>query len=192
MTRPQLARNRIRCNNCDQVIESRHRHDLVRCQCGRVAVEGGTDCLRRTYPADQTPEEAYEELSERIQTKSRREDGLQTKSVMVTESQSVRWKRAAAERQISVCSLFRLAAAEWDGSNLPEDRPGPYPILITLLLPDETRKELKEQATQRGLSLSSLIRRLMDQRVSRMSETDRRKRDIRVCLESPPTRQLLG
>lgn len=39
-------RNRIRCLYCDEVIESKHRHDYKSCSCGKTAVDGGTDYMR--------------------------------------------------------------------------------------------------------------------------------------------------
>ena len=39
--------NRIKCNNCEEIIESQHRHDFKYCSCKRVAVDGGKDYLRR-------------------------------------------------------------------------------------------------------------------------------------------------
>ena len=60
----KIIKNKIRCKYCGDVIESKYRHDHKRCKCGKVFVDGGKDYLRRGYPADSTPEEAYEELSE--------------------------------------------------------------------------------------------------------------------------------
>lgn len=37
---------RVRCIRCTTVIESKHRHDFVRCACKKVAVDGGADCPR--------------------------------------------------------------------------------------------------------------------------------------------------
>lgn len=42
-----IVRNSVICLQCNQEIESRHRHDFVRCQCGNVFVDGGKDYLRR-------------------------------------------------------------------------------------------------------------------------------------------------
>lgn len=53
-----IVRNAVRCRRCGEVIESTSRHDLVSCSCGAVAVDGGTDYLRRSGD----PED-YEELS---------------------------------------------------------------------------------------------------------------------------------
>ena len=46
--------NKIKCNECQRVIESKHTHDLVGCDCyiesgGKegCAVDGGHDYLRR-------------------------------------------------------------------------------------------------------------------------------------------------
>lgn len=43
----KIKRNAIKCNHCGHVIESKSRHDLQVCQCGRVAVDGGKEYLRR-------------------------------------------------------------------------------------------------------------------------------------------------
>jgi hypothetical protein len=48
--RPQvISRNRILCNNCFDIIESKHSHHHVTCKCGRVSIDGGNDCLKRTF-----------------------------------------------------------------------------------------------------------------------------------------------
>lgn len=39
--------NKIKCNFCGDIIESKHVHDFKFCSCGRVAVDGGHDYLRR-------------------------------------------------------------------------------------------------------------------------------------------------
>lgn len=33
--------NMARCRKCGDVIESQHRHDFVKCQCGAIFVDGG-------------------------------------------------------------------------------------------------------------------------------------------------------
>lgn len=45
----KIIRNAIRCNHCGDVIESTYRHEYVQCSCGKVAVDGGHDYLRRSY-----------------------------------------------------------------------------------------------------------------------------------------------
>ena len=39
--------NKAQCRLCNDVIESKHRHDFVRCSCGAIAVDGGKDYIRR-------------------------------------------------------------------------------------------------------------------------------------------------
>ena len=39
---------KVRCLKCDDVIESKHRHDFVWCKCGAIAVDGGSDYLKLT------------------------------------------------------------------------------------------------------------------------------------------------
>lgn len=58
----KILRNSIACLYCGEVIESRHVHDYRRCGCGKVAVDGGRDYLRRLFPAFPT-EDHYKELS---------------------------------------------------------------------------------------------------------------------------------
>lgn len=42
-----LLKNKIKCNKCGDVIESKNRHDFVWCKCKSVAVDGGLSYLRR-------------------------------------------------------------------------------------------------------------------------------------------------
>lgn len=57
--------NKARCRKCGDIIESKHRHDFVRCKCGSVAVDGGTDYLKRCGSM-----EDCEEMSEwKVETK---------------------------------------------------------------------------------------------------------------------------
>ena len=44
---PIIVINQITCKYCDSTIISRHRHDFVICECGKVAVDGGNSYLRR-------------------------------------------------------------------------------------------------------------------------------------------------
>ncbi len=57
----KIIHNRIRCNRCGSIIESTYRHNYVQCPCGKVAVDGGTDYLRRSYTGN--PDD-YTDLSE--------------------------------------------------------------------------------------------------------------------------------
>jgi hypothetical protein len=41
-------RNIAKCRKCGDVIESKHRHDMVWCKCGAIAVDGGRDYIKRT------------------------------------------------------------------------------------------------------------------------------------------------
>lgn len=59
-----ILRNMIRCLSCGDIIESTHGHDYKVCRCGKVAVDGGRDYLKRSYPADRTQVDSYEELSQ--------------------------------------------------------------------------------------------------------------------------------
>ncbi|WP_432630594.1 DUF7695 domain-containing protein [Brotaphodocola sp.] len=41
--------NKIKCNYCGDIIISKDRHDFKFCSCGKVAVDGGNDYLRRSF-----------------------------------------------------------------------------------------------------------------------------------------------
>lgn len=56
--------NKIKCNLCGDVIESKYTHDYKVCSCGSVSVDGGLEYLRRGY---KTSPEDFEELSETIE-----------------------------------------------------------------------------------------------------------------------------
>lgn len=38
--------NKVRCKKCNDVIESRHSHDVKRCKCSAIYIDGGTDYQR--------------------------------------------------------------------------------------------------------------------------------------------------
>ena len=42
-----VIKNMAACKECGEIIESKSRHDFVRCLCGAIAVDGGYDYLRR-------------------------------------------------------------------------------------------------------------------------------------------------
>jgi hypothetical protein len=59
-TKPEkILFNRARCRKCGSFLESKSVHDLHRCACGAVAIDGGLEYLRRLGE----PED-IEELSE--------------------------------------------------------------------------------------------------------------------------------
>lgn len=61
MSARRLLSNVARCKRCGFVLESKHRHDLVQCQCGNF-VDGGLAYLRRGgNPADLEELSEYEE-----------------------------------------------------------------------------------------------------------------------------------
>lgn len=66
----RLIRNAAQCNYCEQVIESKHRHDFRTCKCGRTSVDGGLSYARRLFepklPVDPVKDSqpGFTELSE--------------------------------------------------------------------------------------------------------------------------------
>lgn len=57
-----IISNKIKCKFCEDIIESKNRHDFKFCSCGRCAVDGGHDYLKRSY-SEINPEECFEDLS---------------------------------------------------------------------------------------------------------------------------------
>jgi len=50
---------KIKCMRCEDIIRSMHRHDMVVCACGAIAIDGGADYTKVTgniwdigYPDD--------------------------------------------------------------------------------------------------------------------------------------------
>lgn len=39
-------KNRARCKNCGDIIESKFRNDFVSCRCGLISLDGGQDYRR--------------------------------------------------------------------------------------------------------------------------------------------------
>lgn len=49
MNATKLTRNAAECPRCHDVVESKHRHDLVRCSCRGIFVDGGLEYTRRGW-----------------------------------------------------------------------------------------------------------------------------------------------
>lgn len=43
----KIISNKIKCKKCGDIIESKSINDYKRCSCGAVAVDGGTEYLKR-------------------------------------------------------------------------------------------------------------------------------------------------
>ena len=63
-----IISNKIKCKFCGDIIESKNRHDFKFCSCGKCAVDGGHDYLKRSFSGD-NPEECFEDLSVVIEEK---------------------------------------------------------------------------------------------------------------------------
>lgn len=50
--REVILKNAAECAKCHDLIESVHVHDFRGCKCGRIAVDGGREYLRRLYLDD--------------------------------------------------------------------------------------------------------------------------------------------
>jgi len=60
----KIIRNRAKCLKCGDIIESKHRHDFVRCKCDAIFVDGGHSYLRRGAKDLNDIEELSEEVYE--------------------------------------------------------------------------------------------------------------------------------
>jgi hypothetical protein len=45
--REVVVTNKCQCRLCGDIIESKHRHDFVRCGCGSIFTDGGKEYIRR-------------------------------------------------------------------------------------------------------------------------------------------------
>lgn len=43
-----IVLNQARCVECGEIVKSLHVHDFKRCTCGKTAVDGGNDYLKRS------------------------------------------------------------------------------------------------------------------------------------------------
>lgn len=66
-TREVVVTNKCQCRKCGDVIESKHRHDMVWCKCGAIFTDGGKSYIRRGAPSlddiidlSETYQEEYE------------------------------------------------------------------------------------------------------------------------------------
>lgn len=57
--KPIIISNKVKCINCGEIIESKAINDFKRCSCGKIAIDGGKEYLKRIGN-----EEDYIELSE--------------------------------------------------------------------------------------------------------------------------------
>lgn len=44
-----LLLNKAMCDNCHEVVRSKHGHDFVTCSCGNLSVDGGMDYCKRNF-----------------------------------------------------------------------------------------------------------------------------------------------
>ena len=65
-TRTVVVVNKCQCAVCLDIIESRHRHSFVRCGCGAIFTDGGTEYIRRGGEIENIIDmsETYEETFE--------------------------------------------------------------------------------------------------------------------------------
>lgn len=48
MSERKIISNKAKCRVCEDIIESKDRHDFVKCSCGEISVDGGTEYLKRS------------------------------------------------------------------------------------------------------------------------------------------------
>ena len=64
----KIITNKIKCNYCGDIIESKTVHDYKKCKCGKVSVDGGHYYLRRNFPGEVSfnPDKHFTDLSHYI------------------------------------------------------------------------------------------------------------------------------
>lgn len=60
----RITVNKIKCNHCGEILESKFRHDFKCCSCGTVCIDGGFTYLKRSFtiPSDYIELSEYEEI----------------------------------------------------------------------------------------------------------------------------------
>lgn len=64
----EIITNKIKCNYCGDIIESKTVHDYKQCKCGKVSVDGGHYYLSRNFPGEVpfNPDKHFTDLSHYI------------------------------------------------------------------------------------------------------------------------------
>ena len=63
--------NKIQCNKCKDIIESKHVHDFKLCSCKSIAVDGGLEYLRRVGNFEDIIELSEFEMKQEVINESR-------------------------------------------------------------------------------------------------------------------------
>lgn len=64
MKNRKIVVNKIMCNYCGDMIESESVHDFKWCSCGKVAVDGGHEYLKRMFTVSQGDYIDYSEFED--------------------------------------------------------------------------------------------------------------------------------
>lgn len=71
----KIARNKVQCLICSDIIESKHRHDYANCTCGSCSVDGGLSYIRvlakdfsQVKYLTEYREPTYQEINEQIES----------------------------------------------------------------------------------------------------------------------------
>ena len=89
----KILQNQVKCLRCGDTPYSAHRHDFVECSCGAVAVDGGTNYLRRIGSICQ-----MEELSVSVDDK-----------VYKQLVEALDWAEETKRNELGIiCAIFRV------------------------------------------------------------------------------------
>lgn len=50
----------VKCKVCSDQLQSMHRHDFIRCKCGAIFIDGGSDYTRLGWPPKKKMEDCIE------------------------------------------------------------------------------------------------------------------------------------
>ena len=56
----KILSNKAQCLICKDIIESKYRHDFVRCTCKNISVDGGRDYIKRGFRSDKWIELSFD------------------------------------------------------------------------------------------------------------------------------------
>lgn len=107
----RIRTNKIKYKKCGVIIESTNVHDFKWCSCGRIAVDGGHEYLRRVGN-----KEDYEELSHFIQLAEIITDGFK-----VIENALSKKELQSNDIHCHICGSSNISIQKGDGESIIGD-----------------------------------------------------------------------
>jgi hypothetical protein len=126
-------RNRAKCRLCEDIIESMHRHDYVRCKCEEIAVDGGDSyfrCAANNWENFIRIDDDGNEVIPKIEDKAKIDDSNDIKEYITDELSKVR----ITTKSDLINELKRMLSSEQELPNIAMTTAITHYDLISLLM----------------------------------------------------------